>query len=90
MAAQLRHPRWHRGHSLSQNVRAHGLRRSRYRGLARTHLQHVLTAMACNVARVALDRHHAQNTTPGHALPHSVLSHRMTCPTSPTESRHWL
>ncbi|MFJ3804347.1 transposase [Streptomyces sp. NPDC090088] len=39
--------------TLSQNVRAHGLRRSRYRGLARTHVQHVLTAMACNVARVA-------------------------------------
>jgi IS5 family transposase len=32
---------------------AHGLRRFRYRGLARTHVQHVLTAMACNVARVA-------------------------------------
>ncbi|MFF0086757.1 transposase [Streptomyces canus] len=39
--------------TLSQNVRAHGLRRSRYRGLARTHVQHVLTAMACNVSRVA-------------------------------------
>ena len=37
---------------LSQNVRAHGLRRSRYRGLARTHVQHVLTAMTCNAARV--------------------------------------
>ncbi|TRO55600.1 transposase [Streptomyces sp. IB201691-2A2] len=39
--------------TLSQNVRAHGLRRSRYRGLARTHVQHVLTAMTCNVARIA-------------------------------------
>lgn len=39
--------------TLSQNVRTHGLRRSRYRGLARTHVQHVLTALACNVARVA-------------------------------------
>ncbi|MFI0242083.1 IS1182 family transposase [Streptomyces sp. NPDC016845] len=39
--------------TLSQTVRAHGLRRSRYRGLARTHVQHVLTAMACNVARIA-------------------------------------
>ncbi|MFI6663313.1 IS1182 family transposase [Streptomyces sp. NPDC050523] len=38
--------------TLSQNVRAHGLRRSRYRGLARTHVQHVLTAMACNVTRI--------------------------------------
>ncbi|MFJ9909656.1 transposase [Streptomyces sp. NPDC101152] len=38
--------------TLSQNVRAHGLRWSRYHGLARTHVQHVLTAMACNVARI--------------------------------------
>ncbi|MGW3108973.1 transposase [Streptomyces sp. NPDC001100] len=39
--------------TLSQNVRAHGLRRSRYRGLAKTHVQHVLTALACNVTRVS-------------------------------------
>ncbi|MFI6663321.1 IS1182 family transposase, partial [Streptomyces sp. NPDC050523] len=39
--------------TLSQNVRAHGLRRARYRGLARTHVQHVLTAMACNLSRLA-------------------------------------
>ncbi|WP_443077948.1 transposase [Streptomyces sp. NBC_01450] len=37
--------------TLSQNVRAHGLRRSRYRGLKKTHVQH--TALACNIARVA-------------------------------------
>jgi hypothetical protein len=39
--------------TLSQNIRAHGLRRSRYRGLNKTHVQHVLTALACNIARVA-------------------------------------
>ncbi|MFF4277086.1 transposase [Streptomyces sp. NPDC001536] len=39
--------------TLSQNVRAHGLRRTRYRGLAKTHVQHVLTAMACNLGRLA-------------------------------------
>ncbi|WP_328868669.1 IS1182 family transposase [Streptomyces sp. NBC_00287] len=39
--------------TLSENVRAHGLRRSRYRGLTRTHVQHVLTAMACNLSRLA-------------------------------------
>jgi transposase len=38
--------------TLSQGVRAFGLRRSRYRGLARTHLQHVATAAAINLARV--------------------------------------
>ncbi|MEU6275770.1 transposase [Streptomyces populi] len=46
--------------TLSQNVRAHGLRRSRYRGLTRTHVQHVLTPMACSLSRLA-DRY---DTTP--------------------------
>jgi hypothetical protein len=39
--------------TLSQGVRAFGLRRSRYRGLARTHLQHVATAAAINLDRLA-------------------------------------
>jgi transposase len=38
--------------TLSQGVRAFGMRRSRYIGLARTHLQHVLIATAINVVRV--------------------------------------
>jgi transposase len=38
--------------TLSQGVRAFGLRRSRYIGQAKTHLQHVLTAVALTVARV--------------------------------------
>ena len=38
--------------TLSQGVRAYGLRRSRYRGLAKTHLQHVATAVAINVDRI--------------------------------------
>jgi transposase len=37
---------------LSQGVRAFGLRRSRYLGLAKTHL-HVITARAMNLARLA-------------------------------------
>ncbi|MEU2874685.1 IS1182 family transposase [Streptomyces olivoreticuli] len=39
--------------TLSQNVRTCGLRRTRYRGLRKTHVQHVLTAMPCNLTRVA-------------------------------------
>jgi transposase len=39
--------------TLSQGVRACGLRRSRYIGAAKTHLQHVLTAAAINFLRVA-------------------------------------
>jgi hypothetical protein len=33
-------------------VRAFGLRRSRYRGLAKTHLQHVATAAAIDLGRL--------------------------------------
>jgi transposase len=39
--------------TLSQGVRRCGMRRSRYVGLARTHLGHVLTATALNFVRVA-------------------------------------
>ena len=38
--------------TLSQGVRAFGLRRSRYIGLAKTHLQHILIAVAMNLRRV--------------------------------------
>lgn len=38
--------------TISQGVRALGLRRARYRGLARVHLQHVATAAAMNIDRV--------------------------------------
>jgi hypothetical protein len=39
--------------TLSQGVRTLGLRRARYRGLAKTHLQHVATAAALNLDRLA-------------------------------------
>ncbi len=39
--------------TLSQGVRAFGLRQTRYRGLAKTHLQHVATATAMNIVRLA-------------------------------------
>ena len=40
------------GRSLSQGVRCFDLRRRRYLGLARTHVQQLLTATAMNVVRV--------------------------------------
>ncbi|WP_213089985.1 transposase, partial [Streptomyces umbrinus] len=43
-----------RSHRL-RNVHAHGLRRCRYRGMAKTHVQHVLTAAGTNLIR--LSRH---------------------------------
>ena len=38
--------------TISQAVRGFGLRECRYIGLAKTHLQHVLTAMAINMVRL--------------------------------------
>ena len=38
--------------TISQGVRAFGLRRTRYRGLARTHLQHIAIAAAINCDRI--------------------------------------
>lgn len=38
--------------TISQGVRAFGLRTARYRGLAKTHLQHIGTAAAMNLARL--------------------------------------
>ena len=38
--------------SLSQGIRRFAVRQSRYRGLARTHRQHLLTATAMNIVRV--------------------------------------
>lgn len=38
---------------ISQGVRTFGLRRSRYRRLAKTHLQHLATAAATNIERLA-------------------------------------
>jgi transposase len=39
--------------TISQGVRSFGLRRARYRGAAKTHLQHVGTAVALNFSRVS-------------------------------------
>lgn len=39
--------------TMSQGIRAFEMRRSRYIGLEKTHLQHVLTATAMNIARVS-------------------------------------
>ncbi|MGU3422387.1 transposase [Methylobacterium sp. D54C] len=39
--------------TLSRGVRTMGLRRSRYLGLAKTHLQHLRTSTAINLSRLA-------------------------------------
>ena len=38
--------------TVSQGVRAFGLRQARYRGIAKTHLQHLATAAAINLERI--------------------------------------
>jgi Transposase DDE domain len=38
--------------TLSQGVRGMGLRRASYDGLSKTHLQHVLTAVAINLVHI--------------------------------------
>ena len=38
--------------TISQGVRAFGMRQTRYRGLAKTHLQHIATAAAINLDRL--------------------------------------
>ena len=52
--------------TLFQAVRLSGLRRTHYRGLVKTHLQHVATAAAVNIDRIAawlIGRPHAATRT---------------------------
>ncbi|MFE3200183.1 transposase [Embleya sp. NPDC059237] len=39
--------------TVSETVRAHGMRNCRYRGIAKTHVQHVLAAAGTNIARLS-------------------------------------
>ena len=55
--------------TISQGVRSLGLRRSRYAGLTKTHLKHVLTAAALNV--VASGTGWPTHRWLPHANPHS-------------------
>jgi len=50
--------------TLSQGVRAFDLRRSRYIGLAKTHLQHIVIAVGINLKRVMAWGTHPQPTKP--------------------------
>jgi transposase len=69
--------------TLSQGVRAFGLRRTRYWGVAKTHLQHVAIAAAINIDRLVAwldERPRAQTRTsrfaalaPAGALPYETL-----------------
>jgi transposase len=71
--ARQKTPEWKRSYDLragaestvSETVHAHGLRHCRYRGLAKTHVQHVLIAAGTNVVRISQHRsgrHHRART----------------------------
>ncbi|WP_211835018.1 transposase [Streptomyces rhizosphaericus] len=66
--------------TVSETVHAHGLRHCRYRGLAKTHVQHVPTAAGANIIR--LSEHFPPGITP--ASPPRPPSHfQQLCPGSP-------
>ncbi len=52
--------------TFSQGVRAMGLRRSRYDGLVRTHVQQILTAVAINLVRIDAVLTHTDRGTTRH------------------------
>ena len=70
--------------TLSQGVRAFGLRRTRFRGVAKTHLQHVAIAAAINIDRIVAwldERSRAKTRTsrfaalaPVHGIASEILS----------------
>jgi crotonobetainyl-CoA:carnitine CoA-transferase CaiB-like acyl-CoA transferase len=76
--------------TLSQTVRSNGLRRTRYRGLAKTHVQHVLTAMACNLTRTADWIAETPRGRTRSSRFHTLCTAAADNPCrSPKESRHW-
>ncbi|WP_438484838.1 transposase [Streptomyces sp. S186] len=50
--------------TVSETVRAHSLRHCRYRGIAKTHVQHVLTAAGTDIIRLAQHPQEGHRTTP--------------------------
>ena len=65
--------------TLSLGVRAMGLRRSRYIGLAKTHLQHPVTAAAINLVRLAA----WVGNTPAAQTRRSAFARLMSGPSAP-------
>ncbi|MGW1902909.1 transposase [Streptomyces hirsutus] len=50
--------------TVNELVHGHEMRRCRYRGLAKTHVQHVLTAIAVNIERLSTDSSPAERGRP--------------------------
>lgn len=70
--------------TISKLVRAHGLRRARYKGFAKVNLQNQLVAAACNIKRWLQNLIKTTlQTDPAADLSHQRL---LTCPTAPFNS----
>jgi transposase len=61
--------------TISQAVRAFGVRRARYRGAPKTHLQHVLTAAAINFVRVGMWLTGNRPATTRHSRFQALMAH---------------
>jgi transposase len=62
--------------TVSETVHAHGVRHRRYRSLAKTHVQHVLTAAGTNIVRLG------QHQPDRHRRPRSLLQQLFHAPTA--------
>lgn len=71
--------------TVSETTRAHGLRHCRYKGLAKTHVQHVLTAAGTNITRLAdhYDPSSNPDRPPRPATPLQQLCKRVRASTTP-------
>lgn len=67
--------------TVAETVHAHGLRHCRYRGTAKTHVQHVLTAAGTNIIRLS-GCLPPGSTPPRH--PRTATPFRQLCQTLPT------
>ncbi|MFJ3794376.1 transposase [Kitasatospora sp. NPDC090091] len=73
--------------TVSETVHAHGLRNCRYRGTAKTHVQHVLTAAGTNIIR--LSRHRPGDGSADHlASPTTRFRHLCQQLSEETRIRH--
>ena len=105
--AEQQEPAWHKRYAVRSGIEGticefahgHGMRRCRYRGQAKAHLQHVLTAIAVNIERLSRqppgeNTPTTTNCLPGpprpaqHPAPEFLASRQLIPqrPRSPTES----
>lgn len=67
---------------MNECVNGHRMRRCRYHGLAKTHIQHVLTAIAINIERLSEQEpaHSTHRPRPPTAFQHYLDTHELPRP----------